>query len=139
MSTRPDPGLFRWFCANRVTKPCPDCRHPTSVGFDRADPGAAAREPTRCVLCTAAQIDNAVQFSRGELGYPLTEQGPCVSCGGPTRRYGPHASPTCEICARAEASPDDPSAEPEPSPAGQPQTRPPDLEVQPEPDLELSA
>src|SRR5258705_13344692 len=88
MSIRPDPGLFRWFWANRVTKPCPECGHPTSVGFDRADPGAAAREPTRFVLCTAAQIDNAVQFSRGELGYPLTEQGPCVSCGGPTRRYG---------------------------------------------------
>jgi hypothetical protein len=137
MSTRPDPGLFRWFWANGVTKPCPDCRHPTSVGFDRADPGVAAREPTRCVLCTAAQVDNAVQFSRGELGHPLTEQGPCVSCGDPTRRYGPHASSTCGASLDLGQAARQPNQNHQP--AGQPQTCPPDLEVQPEPDLELSA
>ena len=134
-----DPGPFRWFWASRVMKPCPDCGHPTSVGFDRADPGAGAREPTRCVLCTTAQIDNAIQFARGVLGYPLTEQGLCVSCGGPARRYGPHASPKCGSCAQPEAAPDNPPAEPEPSPAGRLHPRPPDLEVQPGLDLELSA
>jgi hypothetical protein len=133
------PGPFRWFWANRVTKPCPDCGHRTSVGFDRADPGADAREPTRCVHCTTAEVDNAVQFSRGELGYPLTEQGPCVSCGTSIRRYGPHGKPNCEACAQPEAAPGPPPG-PEPSPAGQPQRRPPALEAQPELDqLELSA
>ena len=139
-----DPGPFRWFWANRVTKPCPDCGHRTSVGFDRADPGASTREPARCVQCTAAEIDNAIQFSRGELGYPLTEQGPCVSCGAPTRRYGPQGSPACGVCVQAEATPG-PSPAPEPSPARQPRIRPPDLDAEPKLDqpeldqLELSA
>jgi hypothetical protein len=136
---RPDPGPFRWFWAGRVTRPCPDCGHPTSVGFDRADPGVSTRQPARCVQCTTAELDNAIQFARGELGYPLTEQGPCVSCGGPTRLYGPQASPKCGSCAQPEAAPGNPSAEPGPSPPGQPQPCPPDLEVRPEPDLELSA
>jgi hypothetical protein len=139
MSDWRDPGPFRWFWANRVTKPCPDCGHPTSVGFDRADPGAEAREPTPCAHCTTAEVDNAVQFSRGDLGYPLTEQGPCGSCGASIRRYGPHGKPNCEACAQPEATLG-PPPEPEPSPAGQPQRRPPALEAQPELDqLELSA
>jgi hypothetical protein len=139
MSDWRDPGPFRWFWANRVTKPCPDCGHRTSVGFDRADPGAGAREPTRCVHCTTAEVGNAVQFSRGELGYPLTEQGPCGSCGASIQRYGPHGKPNCEACAQPEAAPG-PPPEPEPSPAGQPQRRPPAQEAQPELDqLELSA
>ena len=123
MSRQPDPGPFRWFWANRVTKPCPDCGHRTSVGFDRADPGAGAREPTRCVHCAAAEVDNAIQFSRAELGYPLTE----------------HGKPNCEACAQPEAAPGPPPG-PELSPAGQPQRRPPALEAQPQLDqLELSA
>ena len=126
MTRQPDPGPFRWFWANRVTKPCPDCGHRTSVGFDRADPEASAREPTRCVHCVTAEVDNAIHFSRAELGYPLTEQGPCVSCGAAIRRYGPHGSPKCEACAQPEAA-----AAP---------LRPPVLEAQPELDqLELSA
>ena len=134
-----NPGPFRWFWANRVTKSCPDCGHRTSTGFDRADPGASTREPVRCVQCTAAEIDNAIQFSRGELGYPLTEQGPCVSCGAPTRRYGPQGSPACGACVQAKATPG-PSSAPEPSPARQLQRRPPVLEAQPEIEqLELSA
>ena len=138
MTWQPDPGPFRWFWANRVTKSCPDCGHRTSVGFDRADPEAGVREPTRCVHCTAAEVDNAIQFSRAELGYPLTEQGPCVSCGAAIRRYGPHGNPKCGACAQPEAA-RVPSPAPEPSPAGQLQRRPPDLEPQPELELELSA
>ena len=139
MSWQPDPGPFRWFWANRVTKPCPDCGHRTSVGFDRADPGAGAREPTRCVHCAAAEVDNAIQFSRAELGYPLTEQGPCGSCGAPIRRYGPHGKPNCEACAQPEAV-RIPSPVPGLPPTGQLQRRPPALEAQPELDqLELSA
>jgi len=139
MTRQPDPGPFRWFWAERVTKPCPDCGHRTSVGFDRADPGVGAREPTRCVHCTVAEVDNAIQFSRGELGYPLTEQGPCVSCGAAIRRYGPHGSPKCGACAQPEAALG-PSPESEPSLAGQAPLRPPALEAQPELDqLELSA
>jgi hypothetical protein len=139
MSAQPDPGPYRWFWASRVTRPCPDCGHPTSVGFDRADPGVSSRKPSRCVLCTEAEISNAIQCSRGELGYPLTEQGPCVSCGAPTRLYGPKGSPRCEACAQAEPTP---SPSPEPSPAGssrQPRLCPPALEAQPELDLEPSA
>jgi hypothetical protein len=94
-----NPGPFRWFWAARVTKPCPDCGHKTSVGFDRNDPGAQDREPSRCAHCTSAAIDNAAQFARGEIGYPLTEQGPCVSCHAPARRYGPQARPACAACA----------------------------------------
>lgn len=75
---RPDPGPFRWFWAAPVRKPCPACGHPTSVGFDHAHPGASTRRPARCVQCTTAEIDNAIQFARGELGYPLTEQGMTV-------------------------------------------------------------
>ena len=139
MSGRLDLGPFRWFWANRVSKPCPDCGHRTSVGFDRADPEASAREPTRCVHCVTAEVDNAIQFSRAELGYPLTEQGPCVSCGAAIRRYGPHGSPKCEACAQPEAGPG-PSPEPEPSLAGPAPLRSPALEAQPELDqLELSA
>ena len=137
--SKPDPGPFRWFWANRVTRPCPDCGHRTSVGFDRADPGASAREPTRCVHCTSAEVDNAVQFSRAELGYPLTEQGPCVSCGASIRRYGPHGSPKCGTCGQPEAA-RVPSPEPALSPAGQLQRRSLAPEAQPELDqLELSA
>ena len=137
-----DPGPFRWFWANRITQPCPDCEHRTSTGFDRADPGVSTRKPARCVQCTVAEIDNAIQFSRGELGYPLTEQGPCVSCGAPTRRYGPQGNPACGAC--VQATPGPPPAT-EPSPARQPRLRPPDLEAGPELDqpeldqLELSA
>ena len=138
VSRQPDPGPFRWFWAGRVRKPCPECGHLTSVGFDRADPGVSDREPTRCVQCTTAEIDNAVQLSRGELGYPLTEQGPCASCGAPTRLYGPQGSPRCEACVRAEPAPG-PSAAPEPSVTGQPQPCPLASEARPEPDLELSA
>jgi hypothetical protein len=137
--SKPDPGPFGWFWAKRVTRPCPDCGHPTSVGFDRADPGASTREPTRCAHCTTAEVDNAIQFSRGELGYPLTERGPCASCGTPTRRYGPHGSPKCGTCAQPQAARAS-SPEPEPSLAGQLQRHPPSLEAQPEIEqLELSA
>ena len=139
MTRQPDPGPFRWFWANRVTKSCPDCGHRTSVGFDRADPEAGAREPTRCVQCTAAEVDNAIQFSRGELGYPLTEQGPCVSCGAATGGTGRTATRSAGP-ARSRRHARVPSPEPEPSLAGPPQRRPPVLEAQPELDqLELSA
>lgn len=139
MSGWHDPGPFRWFWANRVTKPCPDCGHRTSVGFDRADPEAEVREPTRCVHCTAAEVDNAIQFSRAELGYPLTEQGPCVSCGAAIRRYGPHGNPKCGACAQPEAA-RVPSPEPGPSPAGHPQRRQLAPQAEAELDqLELSA
>ena len=86
-------GPFRWFWAARATKPCPDCGHKTSMGFDRNDPGGQDQEPSRCAHCISAAIDNMVQFARGEIGYPLTEQGPCVSCHAPVRRYEPQGRP----------------------------------------------
>jgi hypothetical protein len=65
---------------------------------------ASAREPARSVQCAAAEIDNAIRLSRGELGYPLTEQGPCASCGAPTRLYGLQGSPTCGSCKNTGAN-----------------------------------
>lgn len=37
-------------------------------------------------------------FSASFLGYPVTEQGPCVSCREPTRRYGEAGDPMCGEC-----------------------------------------
>ncbi len=91
-------GPFRFFWAEVVRRPCPVCQHPTAVGFDQNDPGAAAREPTPCVLCVRAEMDNEIQFSRGTLGYPLTEQGPCAKCGAPHRLYGPEGRKFCDPC-----------------------------------------
>jgi len=92
-----DPGPFRWFWANRVTKPCPSCGNRTAVGFDRHDPGAEDREPSTCTGCSADVISNEVQFSRADP-IPLPERGPCVTCHGPARVYGPHGSPACDDC-----------------------------------------
>ncbi len=108
----PDPGPFRWFWASRVTRPCPSCGNRTPVGFDRADPGAAQREATECTGCAADKISNAVQFARGELGYPLSEQGPCARCHGPARIYGPRSRPVCDSCAASSR----PAPEPLPVP-----------------------
>jgi hypothetical protein len=99
-----DSGPFRYFWANVVRKPCAECQHPTAVGFDRHDPGESTREPTRCVLCVKAEVDNAIQFARGEIGYPLTEQGPCAraECRKPHHLYGPNGHPLCPECREAE-------------------------------------
>jgi hypothetical protein len=48
-----------------------------------------------------AEIDNEIQFSRGTLGYPLTEQGPCAKCGAPHRLYGPKGKQFCDPCTEA--------------------------------------
>jgi hypothetical protein len=101
------PGPFRWFWAATVRQPCPDCGAPTAVGFDRCD---TPSPPERCVKCTAEVIANEIQFSRAELGYPVTEQGPCTVCHEPTRRYGPEGAPQCGTC---EAAMRDLEAEPE--------------------------
>ena len=133
----PDAGPFRWFWAEVIRKPCPSCHRPTAVGFDRADPGAAGRVPSTCTGCTGIKIENANQFSRGQIGYPLSEQGPCANCRQPTRLYGPHGRPVCDSCAETSTRP--PAPEPRtaaiPPLAEIPAPRSP--EPDPEPELSL--
>ena len=94
-----DETPFGFFWANRVTGPCPSCGNRTSTGFDRHDPDAGRREPSKCAGCAADVISNSVRMDLTADGYPRYEQGPCVSCQEPTRRYGPHGRPACERCA----------------------------------------
>ena len=105
-----DPGPFRWFWANAVRQPCPDCEEPTAVGFDHGD---TLSKPTRCVRCTAEAVRNEIEFSKAELGYPVTERGPCAACHRPTRRYGPQGAPRCGSCEAALREPE-PELEAEP-------------------------
>ena len=102
-----DRGPFRWFWAATARQPCPDCGGPTAVGFDRYD---TLSQPARCVKRTAEVVANEIQFSKAELGYPVTEQGPCAVCHEPTRRYGPEGAPRCVSC---EAVLQEPEPEPE--------------------------
>jgi hypothetical protein len=88
-------GPFAWFWANLVHRPCPDCGNKTAAGFDR---GGFGCEPTTCVGCTADRMHNEVVFKSAEIGYPANEQGPCVTCREPTRRYGHLGRPACEGC-----------------------------------------
>jgi len=58
------------------------------------------------VKCTAEVIANEIQFSKAELGYPVTEQGPCAVCREPTRRYGPKGALRCISCEAALQEPE---------------------------------
>ena len=64
--------------------------------------------------------------------YPAIEQGPCVVCQAPTRRYGPQGSPACPSCAEPEA--DRPASRPAPAGA---KARNPQRQPEPERQLEL--
>lgn len=95
---RDDPGPYRFFWANVIRRPCPGCGAPTGTGFDRHDPGAATRAPTRCAGCAAAAITRQAQAESTHTGYPIAEQGPCAKCRQPTRRYGDEGRPLCPCC-----------------------------------------
>ncbi|HLI42504.1 MAG TPA: hypothetical protein VKV35_12805 [Streptosporangiaceae bacterium] len=128
-------GPFRWFRANVVRLPCPDCGCPTAAGFDRDD---TLSPPARCAACSADAISNEIQFSRARLGYPVTEQGPCARCRAPARIYGPHGRPVCPACRPQAAGP--PTGNP--AAAATPRARPPAARPAPGPEHgqpELSA
>ena len=98
-----DAGPFQWFWAGRVTRSCPSCGNRTATGFNREDPGADGREPSKCAGCATDVISNSVRMDLTAEGYPRYEQGPCVSCQEPTRRYGRHGRPACDTCASDQA------------------------------------
>ncbi|MGA2830101.1 MAG: hypothetical protein ABSF03_28785 [Streptosporangiaceae bacterium] len=67
----PEGSPYEWFWANVVRKPCPDCSHPTGVGFDRNDPGVLDRKPARCTECSASAIHRDIQIEAAHPGIRL--------------------------------------------------------------------
>jgi hypothetical protein len=55
-----DHGPYRYFWAEVVRKECPECGWATAVGFDN-EPGVQDRVPTKCVECSAGDIENGLR------------------------------------------------------------------------------
>lgn len=106
-----EPGAYRFFYADVIREPCPDCGEPTGVGFSKHDPGAEEREVTRCTECAAAGIEREAEIESEYLGYPVTDRGNCTGCGNSTQRYGEAGSPQCQECG-PEPTRDTPAPEP---------------------------